>query len=768
LAREPVTRELDVSGLDRSAVGEQLAAVLGTDPTDAQVTSVHARTGGNPFYVGEVGGALTERNGGRSTPPVSISVRTAIGSRLERLSPPSAQLLQAASVLGREFAIGVLAVLVDLPVTACLTGLDEAAAAGLVGEAGTLGERRFVHDLVRDAVEAGLGAPERVRLHRRAAEALEELFAGRLEAHLSDLARHWAVAAIGGERARAAAWIRRAADEAVHRLAYEDGAHLYRVALAVGAEEVDDVARCRLLLDAAGALKRAGELTDRRAACREAAALARRLARADLLAEAAMALEGGEADLESESTLRRLCEEALAALGPQPTGVRARVSANLSDACMYLGDVDAAARASEHALDVANQSGDPGAVAAALRARQLLATGPEGVDERARLADRMAAVGRGSGDPVPRMWAHLWRIDVAFERGDLAAVMRELGPLGRCTEEVRGPVARWHLLQVRAVLAQAQARFADAVRLADRTFAVLPPSATGYGSSIIQRTALLSAIGLHTGQEPELSGLLGYGDPVDTELDFPTEGVIFSIGAAFFLAHRGRIRDAATVYRRLGPPANWRPIPHATTASYALGIGTAIALDASEDVATLRRRLGRYRGGHVADGAGAVAYNGPVELYLGMAAGHLQLLDDAVAELGTAAQACAANGAAGFEVQANYELAAVLARRARPGDLPRARRLAGDVGERASTLGMPPWAGRARRLIERLDDERGAPLTPRENEVAVLVGEGLTNRQIAARLYLSDRTAQNHVQHILTKLGLPNRGQIAVWVATRK
>ena len=90
-----------------------------------------------------------------------------------------------------------------------------------------------------------------------------------------------------------------------------------------------------------------------------------------------------------------------------------------------------------------------------------------------------------------------------------------------------------------------------------------------------------------------------------------------------------------------------------------------------------------------------------------------------------------------------------------------------DVVEQASALGMAPWAERARRLVERLDDERGNPLTPREREVAALVGEGLTNRQIAARLYLSERTAQNHVQHILTKLGLPNRGQIAVWVATR-
>jgi DNA-binding NarL/FixJ family response regulator len=43
----------------------------------------------------------------------------------------------------------------------------------------------------------------------------------------------------------------------------------------------------------------------------------------------------------------------------------------------------------------------------------------------------------------------------------------------------------------------------------------------------------------------------------------------------------------------------------------------------------------------------------------------------------------------------------------------------------------------------------------------------LTHRAIAARLYLSERTAQNYVQQILTKLDLSNRGQIAVWIASR-
>ena len=54
-------------------------------------------------------------------------------------------------------------------------------------------------------------------------------------------------------------------------------------------------------------------------------------------------------------------------------------------------------------------------------------------------------------------------------------------------------------------------------------------------------------------------------------------------------------------------------------------------------------------------------------------------------------------------------------------------------------------------------------LTRREREVAELIAEGLTNREIAERLYLSERTAQNHVHHILTKLDLTNRSQIVVW-----
>lgn len=90
--------------------------------------------------------------------------------------------------------------------------------------------------------------------------------------------------------------------------------------------------------------------------------------------------------------------------------------------------------------------------------------------------------------------------------------------------------------------------------------------------------------------------------------------------------------------------------------------------------------------------------------------------------------------------------------RDKQGDQAQARSLAADCAHGATTLGMAPFAARAQELADRLGQAPAAPLTPREREVAKLVAQGLTNREIAARLYLSERTAQNHVQHILTKL----------------
>ncbi|MDV7090252.1 protein kinase domain-containing protein [Rhodococcus opacus] len=63
--------------------------------------------------------------------------------------------------------------------------------------------------------------------------------------------------------------------------------------------------------------------------------------------------------------------------------------------------------------------------------------------------------------------------------------------------------------------------------------------------------------------------------------------------------------------------------------------------------------------------------------------------------------------------------------------------------------------------------EPASPLTKREQQVADLVAEGLTNKAVAAKLVISQRTAQGHVEHILTKLGFTSRAQIAAWVVER-
>jgi len=82
---------------------------------------------------------------------------------------------------------------------------------------------------------------------------------------------------------------------------------------------------------------------------------------------------------------------------------------------------------------------------------------------------------------------------------------------------------------------------------------------------------------------------------------------------------------------------------------------------------------------------------------------------------------------------------------------------------------------RAARLLDAanvLREERPTPadstLSDREWEVAMLVAQGLSNRQIAAQLIVSERTIDTHVSHILRKLSLVSRAQIAAWAVQHR
>lgn len=86
--------------------------------------------------------------------------------------------------------------------------------------------------------------------------------------------------------------------------------------------------------------------------------------------------------------------------------------------------------------------------------------------------------------------------------------------------------------------------------------------------------------------------------------------------------------------------------------------------------------------------------------------------------------------------------------------------------EQAIEVALAPDAGRVTGGTAAAIPRAGAdadPLTPREREVAVLIADGKTNREIAALLVIAERTADTHVQHILNKLGVRSRAQIAAW-----
>jgi DNA-binding SARP family transcriptional activator len=247
LLRAPGSQHLALGGLDEgeiAAVAETYTGAPSRPATAALARVVRGRTGGNPFFAGELlrhldetgalaPGVIARTAAGAAVDDVPATVRLVVGRRLALLGDAVRQLLEAASVIGHSTDLTLLARVVDLGDDDLLDALDMAVRAKLLDERpGMPGRYAFHHGIVRDLVYRDMLAGRRALLHHRVGEALEGLeVAGGDPDRVRALADQFALGQ-AGDAGKATDSARRAGDQALPRLLYEEAAHRYRQALA--------------------------------------------------------------------------------------------------------------------------------------------------------------------------------------------------------------------------------------------------------------------------------------------------------------------------------------------------------------------------------------------------------------------------------------------------------------------------------------------------------------------------------------------------------
>ena len=326
----------------------------------------------------------------------------------------------------------------------------------------------------------------------------------------------------------------------------------------------------------------------------------------------------GEIDWDAE--IGRVCEQALAG-DDLAADLQARVSSRYAQALVYGSQYERAGQVSRDALAAAEASGDPQALMDALRARQLACCAPEGVAERAALAQRMLETAAATGSAWAEMWGRLWRIDTLFETGQLRAIQPELGDLGICLERVPGPIGSWHSLHCAATLAAATGRFTEAMRLAAESFAVF--SDMGHPIAFGAYSVILGQVGHVHRVRPVRPGRAVHPPPGPVQAGrrghHPRRGHGFpALTQALICLERGDRAGAEAAYANGGAGLVLDTHPGAAPVLLgARGCWSRSASAGQPDIEFLAAQFEPFRGQHVANGGGAGVYLGPVELPLG-------------------------------------------------------------------------------------------------------------------------------------------------------
>ena len=686
-------RRVGLKGLDPSGIADFIELTAGVDrPPPDLAAAIHDQTGGNPFFIGEVvrlmaaEGLLGEEEARRRV-AIPQGVREVVGRRLDRLSADANQVLRIAAVCGREFLAVVLERVCELGPEEIEAALAEAVGDRLVDESPTEpGRYAFSHALVRETLQAEVGASRRVPLHLEIGEALEDVYAGDLDRHLGELAHHFLEAAPLGQVERAVDYATRAAAQARERLAYEDVAVLTAKSIEALelAPEPDRARRLDLLLELGWAQTTAARPEEARATLEQAAALARELGRPEELARAALGIcllsIAGLIDEE----LIELVTEALEAIGPGDSPLRSQLLSGLAQELYW---VDAAGRSNElglEALEMARRLDDPDSLALALVRRQFTGNfGPEHTRSRLAEGNELHDLAKARGDRELELRAHIYRLTGRLALGEVREVDAELAAVERLATELRQPQWLWNVPMLRAMRALIDGRFDDAEALAEEGLtagrrAGEQVSAQFYATQI----ALLRRLRRSPADDTELTRLTRR--LAELAEQYPAIPA-WRCSLAATHAELGHERDARSAFEPLA--ANGfgdLPLDQQWMISLTLLAETACALGDTARGARLYELLVPYDGLNIVAGRAAASY-GPVARVLALLAGLCGRNDAAEGHFADALALSERMGDRPFAARTRFELATLLLE---CGDRDRALTLLTEALEAAQELGM--------------------------------------------------------------------------------
>jgi DNA-binding CsgD family transcriptional regulator/tetratricopeptide (TPR) repeat protein len=746
---------LELRQLHEHDVREVVTELVGATPGPG-LLAVVAGAAGNPLFVTELLKAITQEGSLRRTDghadvtgaSLAPSLQLTILGRLSSLPDEAIQVLRGGSLLGSAFSITELATVLARPVSELMPAVEAVIASGVLGEEGV--QLRFRHDLLREAIYADMPSSLRLALHREAATRLAD--AGSPTTRVAD---QFARGATRGDP-EAVDWLIRAAREA-ESTSPETTAELLEQA--AGLMEPTDARLDLLEVERADSLMMAGRVTEAIATCESLVERGHRTeadAPARLRLGAALMVNGRPAD-----ALRALDPVTRSAAGSEE--LRAL---GLSEACfasLWLGDFDGAQASAELAQSLAERCGAHRAATAALATRSVVACMRGQLSEAVTLNDEaVARADRSPGRAGHAFPVHATRGWILMERDEHDAAVRALTTGRQLCEELG---VRWPLATYQAYLAVelfVVGQWDDAV--AELEAGIALAEETGVTYAVKPSHSARAVIRLYRNDLPGARRAIR-----DAETFADRGSRLFDyrvlLAQALLLEAEG---DVPRAYRALAD--RWR---------LCRSVGMAIDYPAvGPDLVRLARATGDADlAAEVADAVAAVAERNDVPSITGAALRCRALLSDDLDAAREAADAYA-RGRRVLEEALSCEDAARLA--ARQGDPGLARELmekAGDIFERldASRGILRVDAGlrslgvrRGRRGARQRPQQGWESLTPTESTVAQLVAEGLSNPQIAERLFVSRRTVQTHVAHIFTKLDITARAQLAALVTAHQ